>query len=150
MHHSEEALKAFMQELAIRRDLKDLSPQVYLAHAMLHVGTLQREAGNHTEALPFLQEAMTLYERSEGKGVNYAHAAFEDGLALVEMRRKQEAQDSFIDALLLYRAAGYEDTHPKLEQALQYARRSGGKRCGCPRKCKDFPCKTLYSVKFNC
>lgn len=75
------------------------------AHALRHLSDIDREGGHPSEALAHAEQAASVY-RSKGAPLDLANALRLKALALVDLRRRDQALAVWTEARDLYAAEG--------------------------------------------
>lgn len=136
-----DAAKIFKQELGVRRKLGQPDFPI-IARTLNHLGVAEYENGNHTRALRYLVEALTIFQGQGEESIDCAEVLFNTGLVFEAVKNNQRAIEAFTEASRIFRSHGYAMDHPhlskantKIEKLAQgKATSKAGKKSGSPRK----------------
>jgi tetratricopeptide (TPR) repeat protein len=98
-----EALTGYERAADLARAANDMGQR---AHALRHVGDLQRELGHYRSAESAAAEAVTLYRQHGGASLDLANALRVLALAHESLGQLPEAEASWREAKPLYQAVG--------------------------------------------
>ena len=99
-----EALTGYQRAAGLARSANDMKQ---LAHALKHVGDLQRKLGEHRSAESAASEAVTLHRQSgSGVSLDLANALRVLALAQESLGQLSKADGSWREARPLYEAVG--------------------------------------------
>ena len=112
----ERARALFAESVAVAGEAGD---PLRLAHALRHLGQVNRDLGRLEEAERCYEEALGLYDRAgRAHPVDYANALRPMAALREELGEVEEAQVLWGRALRLYRAAGVEEGAGECEERL--------------------------------
>ena len=143
-----DAIKTFKQEVAVRQKLGQPEyPLLMIAQTLNHLGVAEFEIKNHTRALNYFIEALTIYEkRGTDLGANFAKALYNTCLVFKTIRNKQRTYDAFIEAAKIFKDHDYANDNPHLVKAANKLKQMGHS-CSCKmRKCSNVPCIAILAV----
>lgn len=101
-----EAAERFAEAVAL---LRGWDEPLKLAHAVRHLGDVERRAGRLAEALPCYEEALGIYrEHPETVKLDLANALRGYGLLFEAMDDQARAQEAWSEALAIYREVGVQ------------------------------------------
>lgn len=112
-----EASRVYKQELTVRRKIGQ--PEFPLIARTLNLlGVVEYEMENHSHALKYLVESLTVFQQRGEHGIDCAEVLFSTGLVFQAVENNDRARDAFAESVRIYMDRGcYTEDHPFIVKA---------------------------------
>mmetsp|Transcript_5119 Transcript_5119/g.14733 ORF Transcript_5119/g.14733 Transcript_5119/m.14733 type:complete len:650 (-) Transcript_5119:68-2017(-) len=140
----ERSLKAFSNEIALRKKENRGGHQIGpIADVLSTMGLIHCKRGNNDDALDCFTKAMVMIEGLEGRKLKFAETLSNAGLALEQMGRVDDACQAYAEAVLIFKADGFDNGHEAMREILQKLSANGDYQVYIDATNKRLPCSLL-------